>query len=183
MQTLRVSNNTIHIDAHKIRSILSSPPEIKIDHMSIVSHVSVGSTAEKMPEMLKLYDAFMVILGASRKMAIGKDGNHSEDLQSEDVVAVAYGKYYPEVWVTLPHNKEEASAGNGSHFAFACSSPDHVKKVYEAAIANGATCNGPPGPRPQYSEKYYGAFFVDPCGNKLEAIFYDIGMLKYCNIL
>ena len=154
--------------------------------MSIVSHVSVGSTMEKMGEMLQLYDAIMEKLGATRKMAIDGQGNHADDpkqASNADLVAVAYGKYYPEVWVSLPHDEKEATAGNGTHLAFACSSSSQVDAVYKAAMEHGATCNGPPGPRPQYSDKYYGAFFIDPCGNKLEATFYDMGIFNYCTIL
>ena len=151
--------------------------------MSIVSHISIGASQEKFPEMLKLYDTFMSKLGATRKMAIDKEGNHCDDLQRTDLVAVAYGKYYPEVWLTLPHDEKEAAPGNGVHFAFNCSSKAQVQEVYKAAIEAGATCNGPPGPRPQYSDKYYGAFFIDPCGNKLEATFYDMGLFNYCTIL
>lgn len=155
-----------------------------LKNMSIVSHLSVGSSKEKMGEMLTLYDAFMTKLGAKRQMAIDTDGKHVEDVaRSTDIVAVAYGKYYPEVWVTLPYDGKDATAGNGSHFAFACRSQAHVDDVYNAAIANGAVCNGKPGPRPQYSDKYYGAYFIDPCGNKLEATFYDMGLFNYCEIL
>ena len=154
--------------------------------MSIVSHVSVGSTKEKMGEMLQLYDAVMEKLGAKRKMAIDAQGNHvnnPNDSNDNDLVAIAYGKYYPEVWVSLPHDGKEATAGNGTHLAFLCSNKAQVDAVYKAAMENGATCNGPPGPRPQYSDKYYGAFFIDPCGHKLEATFYDMGIFNYCTIL
>uniref|UniRef100_A0A7S3P8L9 Glyoxalase/fosfomycin resistance/dioxygenase domain-containing protein n=1 Tax=Amphora coffeiformis TaxID=265554 RepID=A0A7S3P8L9_9STRA len=151
--------------------------------MSIVSHISIGTSKEKMPEMLKLYDGFMEKLGATRKLAIDTEGNHCKDLMRTDVVAVAYGKYYPEVWLTLPHDEKDASPGNGVHFAFNCSNKAQVEAVYKAAIEAGASCNGPPGPRPQYSDKYYGAFFIDPCGNKLEATFYDMGLFNYCTIL
>jgi hypothetical protein len=100
------------------------------------------------------------------------------------VVAVAYGKCYPEFWVGLPHdNSKPASAGNGTHVAFHCSSKRLVDQVYNVAIAKGAKCNGPPGPRAEYSEKYYGAFFIDHCGNKMEATFFDMGIFNYCNIL
>lgn len=138
-----------------------------------------------MGAMLKLYDAFMPELKATRKMAIDAQGNHCDDPNGseEGVVAVAYGKYYPEVWVSLPHDGKDASPGNGVHLAFLCSNKAQVDAVYKAAIANGATCNGPPGPRPQYSDKYYGAFFTDPCGNKLEATFYDMGIFNFCTIL
>jgi predicted lactoylglutathione lyase len=86
--------------------------------------------------------------------------------------------------VTLPEDTtKEACAGNGAHYAFACRNKAQVDEVYRVAILHGATCNGPPGPRPQYSDKYYGAFFIDPCGNKLEATYYDLGILGYCTIL
>jgi catechol 2,3-dioxygenase-like lactoylglutathione lyase family enzyme len=51
-------------------------------------------------------------------------------------------------------------------------SPDRatVDAFYEAAIAAGGTDNGPPGPRPQYHEQYYGAFVLDPDGNNVEAV-------------
>ena len=39
-----------------------------------------------------------------------------------------------------------------------------------AALAHGGTCDGPPGPRPQYHAHYYGAYFKDPDGNKLSAV-------------
>lgn len=64
--------------------------------MSIISHVSIGSTPDKMKEMLALYDAIADGVGAKRKMAISKDGKEVGDLYtSEELVAVAYGKYYP----------------------------------------------------------------------------------------
>ena len=57
-----------------------------------------------------------------------------------------------------------------------------VDAAYEVAIAKGAKCNGPPGPRPEYGEPYYGAYFIDHQGNKMEATFYDMGIWNYCVI-
>lgn len=37
----------------------------------------------------------------------------------------------------------------------------------------GATCNGPPGPRPQYREGYYAAFVLDPDGHNIEAMYFS----------
>jgi hypothetical protein len=154
--------------------------------MSIVSHVSVGSTEEKLAEMIKFYDAVMPEVGAKRAMAIDRSGvdvaKKGTGGSDADLVAVAYGKYWPEFWVGLPENKQPASAGNGVHVAFMCTSRKQVDRVYEAAIRAGGTDNGPPGPRPQYSDKYYGGFFLDPCGNKLEATFYDT-IFNYCVVL
>ena len=154
--------------------------------MSIVSHVSVGTSPEKLEEMILCYDAFLAELGAKRQMVVAKDGskleNNTADFQN--IVAVAWGKYYPEVWVQFPHDeKETASPGHGMHLAFHCSSQLQVQRVYQAAIEHGATDNGKPGPRPEYSDKYYGAFFKDPFGNKLEAVFFDMGLFNYCTTL
>lgn len=40
--------------------------------------------------------------------------------------------------------------------------------------AAGGKCNGPPGFRPMYHEKYYGAFILDPDGNNIECVFFDL---------
>lgn len=57
-----------------------------------------------------------------------------------------------------------------THIAFAA--PDHatVDAFHAAAIAAGATDNGPPGPRPLYHPGYYGAFVLDPDGHNVEAV-------------
>ena len=54
--------------------------------------------------------------------------------------------------------------------AFAAPSRADVDAFYEAALANGAKDNGPPGLRPQYHENYYAAFVLDPDDNNLEAV-------------
>ena len=36
----------------------------------------------------------------------------------------------------------------------------------------GATCNGPPGLRPQYSANYYGSFIKDLDGNNMECVYF-----------
>ena len=38
-----------------------------------------------------------------------------------------------------------------------------------AALANGGSGAGPPGPRPQYGPDYYAAFAFDPDGYRIEA--------------
>ena len=56
------------------------------------------------------------------------------------------------------------------HVAFAAADRAQVRAFYEAAIAAGATDNGPPGLRPHYHENYYGAFVLDPDGHNIEAV-------------
>ncbi|KAH8555024.1 asparaginyl-tRNA synthetase [Umbelopsis sp. PMI_123] len=57
-----------------------------------------------------------------------------------------------------------------NHFAFAVDSEEEVKKLYDAALAAGGKDNGAPGLRTQYGPKYYAAFFLDPDGNNIEAV-------------
>jgi putative acetyltransferase len=51
--------------------------------------------------------------------------------------------------------------------ALLAASREAVAACHAVALANGGTCEGPPGLRPQYHPDYYGAYFRDPDGNKL----------------
>ncbi|HEX5191765.1 MAG TPA: VOC family protein [Solirubrobacteraceae bacterium] len=68
---------------------------------------------------------------------------------------------------------EYAPVGAPVHIAFAADGREQVQAFHEAAIAAGGTDNGAPGPRPEYSPSYYGAFVRDPDGNNVEAVFHD----------
>ena len=66
--------------------------------------------------------------------------------------------------LTLPFDREPATAGNGAMVALAAESPASVDQVHAAAMAAGGTCEGPPGQR---LDNFYGAYFRDPDGNKI----------------
>jgi catechol 2,3-dioxygenase-like lactoylglutathione lyase family enzyme len=70
------------------------------------------------------------------------------------------------IGLTKPFNGEPATVGNGVMVALQAKDPAHVDRIYAAARAAGATCEGPPGPR---GEGFYAAYFRDPDGNKLNA--------------
>jgi len=59
------------------------------------------------------------------------------------------------------------------HVAFAAPSRDHVEAFWRALTNAGHQDDGAPGPRPQYSPDYYGAFVLDPDGNSVEAVHHD----------
>jgi catechol 2,3-dioxygenase-like lactoylglutathione lyase family enzyme len=67
---------------------------------------------------------------------------------------------------------EEYPVSAPVHVAFAADEREQVDAFYEAALAAGATDNGAPGPRPEYSDRYYGAFVLDPDGYNIEAVCY-----------
>ncbi len=64
-----------------------------------------------------------------------------------------------------------------THLAFQAGSRKEVEAFYEAALKAGAKDNGEPGYR-DYSPGYFAAFFLDPDGNNIEAVWYDPGKTK-----
>lgn len=69
--------------------------------------------------------------------------------------------------IARPFDGAAPEPGNGPMVAFLAKSRAQVHQAYEVALANGGRCEGQPGPRPQYHEHYFGAYFRDPDGNKL----------------
>ena len=69
--------------------------------------------------------------------------------------------------LTAPHDGLPATPGNGQMTAWLAASRAQVERSYQAALALGAVCEGPPGLRPHYHANYYGAYFRDLDGNKL----------------
>ena len=63
-----------------------------------------------------------------------------------------------------------AEAPSQVHLAFVARDEDAVRAFFAAALANGGTDNGPPGPRPSYGAEYYAAFVLDPDGHNVEAV-------------
>ena len=59
------------------------------------------------------------------------------------------------------------------HIAFGAEDRDAVDAWWHRLIAAGYESDGEPGPRPQYSESYYGGFILDPDGNSVEAVHHD----------
>ncbi len=129
-----------------------------MENPSIMNHVSIAVSDAK--KSFAFYDAVLATIGAKR-------------IVNEEEI-VAYGKMFPEFWVhPVPYDGGKAETANGVHFSFFATSEDMVNAFYEAALANGATDDGKPGPRPEYGEPYYGCFVRDPDGHKLEATFWN----------
>jgi len=74
------------------------------------------------------------------------------------------------LFILAPFDRAPASPGNGVHLAFLAPSRAAVDAFHAAALANGGSDEGPPGPRPHYHANYYGAYVRDPDGNKLQAV-------------
>ena len=120
----------------------------------MLHHVSVG--VSDVARAAKFYDAVLGTLGYKRVM---------EFLP----YAIAYGETRPEFWIQVPHDQKPMSAGNGVHLGFSARSKAQVLAFHAAALKEGGSNNGEPGPRPDYGPDYYGAFIYDLDGNKIEA--------------
>lgn len=128
-----------------------------MENPSIMSHVSIG--VADFDRATAFYDIVLATVGAQRIM--------------EHPGAAAYGKQFPEFWVQTPIDGKPAETANGSHFGFFASSKAEVDAFFETAIEQGATPDGPPGPREEYGKPYYGCFVRDLDGHKIEASFWD----------
>ena len=82
---------------------------------------------------------------------------------------IGFGKTYPEFWLNLRDWVPQTS-NPGGHICLRAPSEDAVCAFHSAAMANGGTDDGPPGPRQGAFTTYFGAFILDPDGNKLEAV-------------
>ena len=127
------------------------------ENPSCLSHVSLGTN--DLERARKFYSKVLGTLGYKLLM--------------EHPGAAAYGEAYPEFWVQTPFDGKPASVGNGIHVGFAADSRDAVDVFFREALAAGATPDGDPGHRHEYSEAYYGCFVRDPDGNKIEATYWD----------
>jgi catechol 2,3-dioxygenase-like lactoylglutathione lyase family enzyme len=58
----------------------------------------------------------------------------------------------------------------GLHIGFGAPSRAEVDRFWQAGTDAGYRDDGPPGPRPEYRDDYYGAFLLDPDGNSAEAV-------------
>ena len=125
----------------------------------MIHHVSVGSN--DLLASRAFYDPVMAHLGL--RLLDATDG------------AADYGVGDILFSVETPVDGAPATAGNGSHIAFAARDRAMVDRFYDLALANGGTDAGMPGLRPDYDANYYGAFVLDPDGNKIEAVTYSAG--------
>jgi predicted lactoylglutathione lyase len=119
----------------------------------MIGYVTLGTN--DLARAAKFYDAIAAELDTSRMMdydgfiAWGKPGGSAG------------------IGLTKPFDGNPATVGNGVMVAFEAKDKDQVHRLYEIALANGGTCDGPPGPRGDGG--FYAGYFRDPDGNKLNA--------------
>lgn len=83
---------------------------------------------------------------------------------------VGYGKKYSEFWINLREDMPAVTGSSGTHICLRAPDTAAVDAFYKAALENGGTDDGKPGPRPHYTHNYYATFIRDPDGNRIEAV-------------
>lgn len=117
-----------------------------------LAHCTFGTT--DLARGARFYDAIMAEFGGSRTFA------------HDTAIGWAFAQGGPSIGICLPFDKQPATQGNGTMFAIMADDEDQVRRVHAAALANGGSCEGAPGLRPN---GFYAAYYRDPDGNKLNA--------------
>ena len=120
----------------------------------LIGFVMVGTN--DLEKSSKFYDAILIHLGMKRVTITERYIGYGHSSEDSGV------KFY----ITKPHNKENATAGNGTMVALSAETKEAVDKFYKTALENGATDEGAPGPR---SDGNYYGYIRDQEGNKITA--------------
>jgi catechol 2,3-dioxygenase-like lactoylglutathione lyase family enzyme len=115
------------------------------------THIMVGSN--DIDQSKAFYDAALGALGVPAGHASGGRAFYSHS-------GGAFG-------VGSPADGNAASFANGGTIGFGAPGKEAVDAFHAAGLANGGTCDGPPGIRPNAPGKAYGAYLRDPVGNKI----------------
>lgn len=118
----------------------------------MIGYVTVGTN--DLARAAKFYDALAAEMGTGRMM------------EADTYIAWGESGGGAGVAATRPFDGNPASVGNGMMVALEARDPAQVDALYAIAMAQGGTCEGPPGLR---GGGFYAAYFRDLDGNKLNA--------------
>lgn len=124
----------------------------------LLDHVSI--TVSDLESAGVFYDAVLGALG------------HPRLWRREDRIRYGERGAPGETFVSIvetPH----ALAGGPRHWAFRAPERAAVDACHAAGLANGGSDDGAPGLRPDYHERYYASFLLDPDGNRIEAVCHE----------
>lgn len=127
--------------------------------MQLLDHVSitVPDLARAKPFYLAVMPALGAVVAYERADAIGFGERNRPQDDRHTYVSVFESK------TAVPDPRR--------HWCFRAASAAQVDAFHAAGLSAGGTSEGAPGPR-DYHPGYYAAFLLDPCGNKVEAVFH-----------
>jgi len=118
----------------------------------MIGYVTIGTN--DLARAAVFYDAIAAAMGTGRMM------------EWESAIAWGTPGGAPGIAASKPFDGQPATVGNGTMVALEAKDQAQVDRIYEVAMAQGGTCEGPPGPR---GDSFYAAYFRDLDGNKLNA--------------
>lgn len=119
----------------------------------MIGYITIG--ALDVEKSLPFWDAVFAPLGGERGFFSGGWAGYGLKGEAQNI------------YICPPHDGQTARGGNGIMLAFKATSIEGVKEAYAAGLANGGTDEGGPGPRPEDSKDFYGAYLRDAAGNKI----------------
>jgi catechol 2,3-dioxygenase-like lactoylglutathione lyase family enzyme len=84
--------------------------------------------------------------------------------------STGFGKSYPEFWLNHRPGMAAIGADSGVHICVRARGKDAIDAFHATALRAGGSCDGAPGMRPEYNDRYYAAFIRDPDGNRVEVV-------------
>lgn len=120
----------------------------------MIDHVSLGTRGY--PEATAFYQQALAPLGLA--------------LQRDTGAEAAFGTASQRCFFLYPIADADVVTAKGMHLAFAAASRAQVAAVHTAALAAGAQDLFTPRSRPDISDTYFGAMFLDPDGHRVEVL-------------
>ena len=120
----------------------------------MLDHLSLGVT--DLARAMRFYDAAFAPLGYALQIANEREAAYGPDGA-------------PTFWL-YPVTAGESVVGAGTHVAISAETRASLQAAHAAALAAGGTSVRAPGLRPEISDSYFGAVFLDPDGHKLEIV-------------
>ena len=123
----------------------------------MLDHVSIP--VADLDRAAPFYDAVLATLGLRRR--------------KERAGAIGYGpetRAAPVFWLLARRDADIARPGLGLHVSFQAADRASVDAFHATALRLGGRDAGKPGPRPEYTQPFYGGFVLDLDGFKIEAV-------------
>ncbi|MCK9993521.1 MAG: hypothetical protein Dbin4_02041 [Alphaproteobacteria bacterium] len=126
-------------------------------NIGVLDHVSIP--VRDIKRSVAFYDTVLAVLGLSRTAG----GDDFAGYGTDPDIPCSF-------WILEQTGSNAARPGLGLHISFRALNRQQVLAFHLTALAHGGKDAGPPGPRPQYSSGFFGAFIFDPEGTKIEAV-------------
>lgn len=126
----------------------------------MIAYTTLGTN--DLDRAARFYDELLALIGAKRMM-------------EDPGTFIAYGnsKEGAGLGITVPFDRQAATAGNGTMVALEAKDAAQVDALHAKALALGGTDEGAPGQR---FPGFYAAYFRDLDGNKLNACYMTFAM-------